>query len=1269
MSGQKTSTTDKTSSHTLRQWLAAAFLLSAMGCDTGNVCFSHKDCAANQRCDDGICVNAISDSEILDLWHAKPNRGEIHDPGTYVFSSAIDGDGRFPLVNINGEAAPLWMDPKDHAGVQRAAADLKKDISLVTEGAETSIYTNATPPGDHPVIIGTIGKSALIDGLIDERKLDVSELQDKWETFIITQVSAPFPGVDKALVIVGSDQRGTIYGIYDLSAQIGVSPWHYWADVPVAPKTALYIAPGVHTQGEPAVKYRGFFINAEYPALTTWVEQSDEFDRESRLGSVFYEHIFELMLRLKANLLWPAVWGRSFAQEDPDNYVKANEYGIIIGTSHEAAMLRDIEEWKNIWSEDRGNGDYDFKTNRNAVERFWQQGITRMVEKPFEGMATLGMRGVGNEAIKDGITPEDMLDIFDTQRRIIADITEQGAAETPQVWTLYNEVLDWWNKDDIRPPDDVTVIWCDDNFGNFRKLPHPTDDERAGGHGLYYHLEAVGAPRNYKWVDTNLLPNIWEQLHLAYAHGVDRLWMINAGDVKTHELPIQFFMDYAWNPERWAPSAELKESESAHTLFDWERAFAKQQFGMAGNRHTYIADLLRDYAALQSDRKPEMLNMTPESNEACPFSLTNYQEMARVVEAWKALAGRADDIAMRLDDDYKDAYFELISYRINATALLYETRLTGFQNRFYAAQNRASAKTEEKTAYKRFRQSRDLADTYNENIGGGKWRGFQTQPYFGYGGDYPNSEWQQPEANGRVMEDFIYPPLLEAETVTNGPLMGLAVDGSTAVYPSKNTSHIPTLPVFSPYQTHPPQFIDVFMFNQKAKSLDFEITTDADWLDISPNKGRLDENTPQVRANFTVPDWSIIPYDEGEALIEIRNTADPEPVYVRAVFHNPPSPPPPNDVYVEANGYVSMEADRYNINHVSGDGLGWKRIPGIGRTGAGMTLFPVTADRIIPGDDTPRLDYDMYLFSKGEVTIHVYLSPRMNIGDSDGLTFGLSVDDGDIEYINTTERLGISSVDFEASGGWREGVMNNVHHVSETFTIDSPGRHTVKLWAVDPTLIVQKLVIATDELPPSYFGPPESFYLPAKELDENFENWDEETADFKMTIAEDILENNGSVKTQVGDHRYSLMIHAVTPGNQGIGNMIGFTLALDKEADLTQTSYDIRFDIYVPKETFDQADTGLKVNYAVSKLSTGSTKTYAFSDASPLADQWKTFSTTLSLADADSVMRFDHLHIRLLDSDRSNGPKNKEFLFYVDNIVVEKHVEDTTSSIPANASN
>jgi hypothetical protein len=440
--------------------------------------------------------------------------------------------GDFQLV-YDSSAADIYVSEDDDWGVIKAAGDLQSDIKKVT-GIEPLLKKSESGLRNPSVLIGTIGKSPVIDDLIENGKIDVEDIRGKWESFVIQVVENPLNGVEYGLVIAGSDRRGTIYGIYDVSSQIGVSPWHYWADVPPKRSGTLIIKQGIYKQGEPSVKYRGIFLNDEAPCLTGWVAATF-----GKFNSDFYATVFELLLRLKANYIWPAMWKpQAFYADDPRNGQLAHDYGIVMGTSHHEPMARAHTEWK-------GPGKWNYKENERALYTFWDDGALRA--QNWETLFTLGMRGDGDEPMP-GETVKDKIELLDKiiidQRRILSNRINSDIIEVPQVWAIYKEVQLLY-ENEMRVPGDVTHLWCDDNFGNLRRLPTAEERDRAGRAGIYYHVDYVGGPRSYKWINTVPITKIWEQMSMAYDYGADRIWIVNVGALNQWSFPFPF--SFPWH--------------------------------------------------------------------------------------------------------------------------------------------------------------------------------------------------------------------------------------------------------------------------------------------------------------------------------------------------------------------------------------------------------------------------------------------------------------------------------------------------------------------------------------------------------------------------------------------------------------------------------------------------------------------------------------------------------------------------------------------------
>ena len=603
------------------------------------------------------------------------------------------------LLNANNRVE-IYMDTNDCKGVSYAAHALLKDIKSVS-GATATLTSDAgflkkADTARPAILVGTIGHSAAIDQLVKQKRINGNLLKGKREKFIITLI-------DGQLVIAGSDRRGTIYGIYELSQQMGVSPWYDWADVPVEHHDSIFVNKGIYTDGEPAVRYRGIFLNDEAPCLTSWVKNTYGTGYGDHR---FYQRVFELVLRLRGNMMWPAMWGWAFYADDPENEKTADEMGVVMSTSHHEPMARNHQEYAR---NRKGWGPWNYQKNKTNLQKFFREGIERM--KGTEQIETIGMRGDGDEAMSAEADTKLMTNIINDQRKIIADVTGRKASETPQVWALYKEVLDYYDKG-MKVPDDVTLLLCDDNWGNVRRVPNAKERKHKGGWGLYYHVDYVGAPRNSKMLNVTPVQNPWEQLTLAYENGIDRLWILNVGDLKPMEYPISQFMDMAWNPHKYDVN-----NITRHTR-DW----CAQQFGES-----------------QADEAARILNLickyngrcTPEMLDKNTYSLEN-GEWQEVVNQYLQLEADALRQYNCLPASYHDAYRQIILFPIEMMSNLQQMYFAQAQNHALYKQGNPKANVWADECERRFKRDSLICDYYNHKMAGGKWNGMMTQKHIGY---------------------------------------------------------------------------------------------------------------------------------------------------------------------------------------------------------------------------------------------------------------------------------------------------------------------------------------------------------------------------------------------------------------------------------------------------------------------------------------------------------------------------------------------------------
>ena len=584
--------------------------------------------------------------------------------------------------------ASITFDPQEHRCVQKAVESLQKDFLMVTG--------SNLPKGDatSKLLIGTVGCNKQIDLWV--KKGVLNDLKGKHEKYIIKTIG-------NQLVIAGSDKRGTVFGIYELSKQMGVSPWYWWADVPVEKHSELYVKQGEYTDGEPLVSYRGLFLNDEAPCLTSWVKNTFGTDFGDHR---FYEKVFELILRLKGNFLWPAMWGWAFYADDPENSKTADEMGIIIGTSHHEPMARNHQEY----ARHRGEwGPWNYQKNQEKLDQFFREGIKRM--KGTDDIVTIGMRGDGDEAMSEEADTKLLQRVVENQRKIIRQVTGKPANKTPQVWALYKEVLDYYDKG-MRVPDDVLILLCDDNWGNLRRVPTAKERQHPGGWGLYYHVDYVGAPRNSKWLNVTPTQNMWEQLTLAADYGLDRMWILNVGDLKPMEYPITLFMDMAWNP-RIVSVDNIK----GHTY-----AFCRQVFGE--EQAEEAARILNLCCKYNGRSTAEMLDATTYNVET--------GEWRQVADDYMRLEAEALRQYLTLKPAYRDVYQQLILFPVQAMSNLHQMYFAQAMNLKLAAENNPDANLWAARVSEAFKRDSLLCAAYNHDIAGGKWNGMMTQKHIGY---------------------------------------------------------------------------------------------------------------------------------------------------------------------------------------------------------------------------------------------------------------------------------------------------------------------------------------------------------------------------------------------------------------------------------------------------------------------------------------------------------------------------------------------------------
>lgn len=609
----------------------------------------------------------------------------------------------FTLFN-NTTAASICTDTGDAKVVTVAATALANDVKLIS-GLQMQVSHQASSKG-FTIIAGTIGKSKLIDDLIKSKQIDVTQIKDKWECYTIQIIKEsdkikssrlPFRG-GGALIIAGSDRRGTAFGIFHLSRLMGVSPWVWWADVSPVKKKQLYVT-GTYTSKEPSVKYRGIFINDEDWGFYPWAKKTMDTDVKN-IGPKTYAKVFELLLRLKANYIWPAMHDSTKAfyyfKESPK---VADDYAIVIGGSHCEPMLRNnVCEWEQTFEEEykKKPGEWRYDVNKNEIFNYWNDRIKEAVN--YESVVTIGMRGVhdgGMPGPNDAGEKVKLLEnIISDQRGILSANFKQPAEKLSQIFVPYKEVLSLYRRG-MKLPDDITIIWPDENFGYIRQLSTPEEQKRSGGSGVYYHLSYLGGPHDYTWLSSTAPSLIAYEMTKAYQFGANRLWVVNVGDIKPAEMETQFFLDLAWDINEWTP--EKANQYSAY--------WAAQNFGKA--LAPEIAAIKNEYYRLAQEGKPEFMRML------------KYLPAARAerLAAYTALLFRTDALKKKVPSKLQDAFFELVEYPVKGAALINQKIIYAQMSFEYEGQKKEFSQLSKQA----FEQIKSLTQYYNNGIENSKW--------------------------------------------------------------------------------------------------------------------------------------------------------------------------------------------------------------------------------------------------------------------------------------------------------------------------------------------------------------------------------------------------------------------------------------------------------------------------------------------------------------------------------------------------------------------
>ncbi len=1005
---------------------------------------------------------------------------------------------RFQVIGGSGRAA-IAVGDGDYPGIFHAADSLAEDIAMVT-GKDAGVYPvtedaildadgrleefGADADGENPdtiIIAGTIAHPWIAQ-LVAEGRLDLSGITGRWECYHMEVLEQPGYGFGKALVVAGSDKRGAIYGIYKISELLGVSPWVWWADSVPQKQTAPELLIQTVDSKEPSVRYRGFFINDENPCFLNWC-----INQYGGVNQGAYVRIFELLLRLKGNYLWPAMWGKSFNIDDPECPALADEYGVVMGTSHHEPMMRAQKEWTELGDTYGGHANWNYAKNKDGLYRFWEDRIRE--NRDYEKIITVGMRGDGDEPMIENATTEQCIKLLEQivadQRKIIAEHINPDPSQVPQVWCLYKEVEAFYYAG-MKVPEDITLMLCDDNFGNVRRLPTEQMRSHKGGFGMYYHFDYVGGPFSYKWINNMPLTKTWEQMSMAYEYGVRQIWIVNVGDLKPMELPLTYFLDLAYDFDTWGQENKVQEYLEAFVEREFGGFFCPEKAGKQPEKSAamqetdgeeeqltreewlhLIVEALDGYTWLNGIRKPESLR-------ADTFSLTNFDEADRMLAAYEAVLARAELAAEYLAEEKADCYYQLVLHPVKVSCIMYRLLINTAKNHRYAEIGSSLWEKAKLAAEEAFRMDAAETEKYNHEISGGKWNGMMDQAHIG------QTNWQSAEVNE-------LPELLTGTTESDGGLL-VTLEGGNALKEGSaeaealtnvEAEELRVILLNTGKNTYQCEVVcEDGLFVRAGKAVEgqkYALADDAKEPSVSQERKEraITATVDEAEVLYIRADWAQIAESttkkvrltDGKRTVELCIPVRKYSEEIVAEYHEAQAG--------DAKGYFALRADAWEAS-MSVDGAEYRKIEGYGREYGCMKVYREIEEGAnagemlslrearIPGADAPYLEYSFYMLEESEVTVTAYTAPTNQLSAVTGMQYGMQVDDGELQIADTFP----TGTPVGEGWTWEQGVLNNAHKARTQHGVLPAGAHTLRFYMKDDGLVLQKLLVETTKKAP-----------------------------------------------------------------------------------------------------------------------------------------------------------------------------------------------------------
>lgn len=957
----------------------------------------------------------------------------------------------------------ICLEQSAFPGVIRVTEKVAHDVELVS-GKKPQILVEKEIPEtlessgeDWTIIAATKGKSSFLKKLEEAGSAELKELEQKRECYAWIFPEIKNRTKSNLLVIAGSDKRGTIYGLFHLSEMLGVSPFVDWCGLMPPKQEKIELREDMACiSKEPSVRYRGFFINDEWPAFGNWCNHNF-----GGFNAKAYDHVFELLLRLKGNYLWPAMWSARFADDGPGllNAELADEYGIIMGMSHHEPCLRQGEEYKYLRGKNSVYGDaWNFRTNREGITKFWEDGLKRSGK--FENVITVGMRGEADTAIMGkNATLEDNIqllrDVLKTQKKLIQEHVNPDLTRVPRMIALYKEVEEFFYGNEktkglmgAEELEDVILMLCDDNYGNLRTLPTEEMRKHAGGYGMYYHLDYHGWPVSYEWINSSYLPKIWEQMSMAYDFGVRELWMVNVGDIATQEFPLSFFLDMAYDFDRWG-------SRALNCTQEYTRKWVRQQFGSVEEEtQDTIADILEQYTKIIHRRRPEALN--PET-----YHPVQEKESSRIFEEEEQLLKKLQDVYETIEKTNPQnlsAFIALVYYPAFGTMNLVKMQILAGWNHYYANLGAVCANDYVDEVERCMEQDRKAVEMYHQ-MDQGRWYGMGMSQHIGF------THWNEDECRNPVVMRVI--PLKKRSILVAADGTAQHAEGSPWL---DNTMKLKDF--LNPDCTR----ASVTLYSRSDLKAEYKVLKKPGWLSVEPMEGWLDGvSQKKVRLNLTLIKQRL-PETNQDTIQDSLEIATPEgkceitvPVYTGNLQDK-------KNVFVDTMGYLSIEAAHY-VNSVPGNykdrQVKFENLQGYGKTNSAMKAFPSDACTV-PGQDAPYLEYQFVLEESGTYEAEFYMQPSNPVTRENQLLYAVRINEEMTETVNAVEK------DYQVGDQaekWAEGVLSQIRRQTVSIKCRA-GFNTLRVYHVTPGFVLEKIVIyPMGEKPEeSYLGPAETYH-------------------------------------------------------------------------------------------------------------------------------------------------------------------------------------------------